>query len=67
MRVEVDPKVCEGNGQCSVVAEEVYDLDDDGYAFVRASCQDTVPEELEEAARDGAAACPVQAITVLEW
>jgi len=66
MRVEVDPKVCEGHGQCFVVAEEVYDLDDDGYAFVRDSCQDTVLEELEEAAQDGAAACPVQAITVLK-
>lgn len=66
MRVEVDPKVCEGNGQCYDVAEEVYDLDGDGYAFVRDSCEDAVPVELHDAAREGAAACPVQAITVHE-
>ncbi len=64
MRVEVDSKVCEGHGQCSVVAEEVYDLDEDGYALIRESSRDAVPPELEEQARDGASACPVQAITV---
>lgn len=63
MRVEVDPKVCEGHGQCNAVAPEVYDLDDDGYSVV------LVPEpgpELEGAAREGAASCPVQAITVTD-
>jgi ferredoxin len=64
MRVEVDSKVCEGHGQCFVVAEEVYDLDEDGYALIRESSRDAVPPELEEQARDGASACPVQAITV---
>jgi len=64
MRVEVDSRVCDGHGQCSVVAEEVYDLDEDGYAQIRESSRDAVPSELEEQARDGASACPVQAITV---
>ncbi|HEX2299021.1 MAG TPA: ferredoxin [Pseudonocardiaceae bacterium] len=31
MRVEVDPDVCEGHGQCHAVASEVYDLDEGGY------------------------------------
>ncbi len=66
MRVEVDSKVCEGHGQCNVVAEEVYDLDEDGYALVRESSRDAVPPELAEQARDGALTCPVQAITVHE-
>ncbi|MQA16047.1 MAG: ferredoxin [Pseudonocardiaceae bacterium] len=63
MRVEVDPNICEGHGQCNAVAPEVYDLDDDGYSVVK------VPEpgpDLEEPAREGAAACPVQAITISE-
>lgn len=64
MRVEVDSKVCEGHGQCNVVAGEVYDLDEDGYALIRESSRYAVPPELEEQARDGASACPVQAITV---
>ena len=66
MRVEVDSKVCEGHGQCYEVAEEVYDLDEDGYALIRESCRDAVPPALEEQARDGALACPVQAVTVYE-
>ena len=66
MRVEVDSKVCEGHGQCNVVAEEVYDLDEDGYALIRESSRDVVPPELEEQARNGASVCPVQAITVYE-
>lgn len=66
MRVEVDSNVCEGHGQCNVVAEEVYDLDEDGYALIRESSRNAVPPELEEQARDGASACPVQAITVYE-
>ncbi|MDQ3886414.1 MAG: ferredoxin [Actinomycetota bacterium] len=66
MRVEVDSRICEGHGQCYEVAEDVYDLDEDGYALVRESSRDAVPPELEEQARDGAAACPVQAITIYE-
>lgn len=66
MRVEVDPRICEGHGQCFAVGEEVYDLDEDGYSFVREEASGEVPSELEEQARDGAAACPVQAITVHE-
>ncbi|MDQ3153459.1 MAG: ferredoxin [Actinomycetota bacterium] len=66
MRVEVDPNICEGHGQCFTVGEAVYGLDDEGYSFVREDVKDEVPAELEEQARDGAAACPVQAITVHE-
>lgn len=61
MKVEVDPKICEGHGQCNAVAPEVYDLDDDGYSVVLVS---EPGADLEGPARGGAAACPVQAITV---
>ncbi|MGH3980931.1 MAG: ferredoxin [Pseudonocardiaceae bacterium] len=63
MRVEVDPNVCEGHGQCNAVAPEVYDLDDGGYSLIH---QPEVPADLEGQARYGAAACPVMAITVTE-
>jgi ferredoxin len=61
MHVEVDPNICEGHGQCQAVAPEVYDLDDDGYCLIRNA---EVPPDLESRAREGALACPVQAITV---
>lgn len=61
MRVEVDPNICEGHGQCQAVAPEVYDLDDDGYCLIR---NPEVAPDLESRAREGALACPVQAITV---
>lgn len=61
MRVEVDSNICEGHGQCNSVAPEVYDLDDGGYCLIHNT--DVTPE-LEPHAREGALACPVQAITV---
>lgn len=62
MRVEVDPNVCEGHGQCNAVAPEVYDLDDGGYCLIR---NPEVTPDLEPQAEAGAQACPVQAITVI--
>lgn len=62
MRVEVDPNICAGHGQCNAVAPQVYDLDDGGYCLIHNS---EVPLELETAAQEGALACPVQAITVI--
>ncbi|MGH3693086.1 MAG: ferredoxin [Pseudonocardiaceae bacterium] len=61
MRVEVDPNICEGHGQCNAVAPEVYDLDDDGYCLIR---NPEVPPTLHSQAQEGALACPVHAITV---
>lgn len=61
MRVEVDPNVCEGHGQCNAVAPEVYDLDEGGYCLIRSP---EVPPDLEAEAEEGALACPVFAITV---
>ncbi|MDQ4010851.1 MAG: ferredoxin [Actinomycetota bacterium] len=60
MRVEVDPNICEGHGQCNAVAPEVYDLDDGGYCLIHNL---EVAPELESQAQEGALACPVQAIT----
>ncbi|MGH4014258.1 MAG: ferredoxin [Pseudonocardiaceae bacterium] len=61
MRVEVDPNICEGHGQCNATAPEVYDLDEGGYCLIRTP---EVPPHLESLAEEGAQACPVYAITV---
>jgi len=62
MRVEVDPTICEGHGQCHAVAPDVYDLDDGGYCLIH---DPEVKPDLESQAEAGAQACPVQAITVI--
>lgn len=62
MRVEVDPTICEGHGQCQAVAPEVYELDDDGYCLIPNS---EIAPDLEAQAEQGALACPVRAITVI--
>lgn len=61
MRVEVNPDICAGHGECNAVAPEVYDLDEGGYCLIQ---NPEVPPELQSRAEEGALACPVQAITV---
>ncbi len=61
VRVEVNPNICEGHGQCNAVAPEIYDLDEGGYCLIN---NPEVPADAESQAEQGALACPVQAITV---
>ena len=50
MRVEVDHDRCEGNAVCVGIAPDVFDLDDDDYAVVKA---DPVPADQEARHRAG--------------
>ena len=61
LRVTVDRGRCCGYGLCAQVCPQVYKLDADGLVFLES---DMVPEGLEEEAREGAAACPAEAIVV---
>lgn len=63
VRVRAHPGLCQGWGNCHRFAPEVYSLDEEGFLDVHLL---EVPEELARAARLGAAACPEQAITVIE-
>ena len=63
MKVSVDAGKCQGHTLCHLVAPQLFGLDDeDGHAFVLA---DRVPAELETQARQAAAGCPEEAITVV--
>jgi ferredoxin len=62
VRVEVDPTMCEGHGQCNAVAPEVYDLDEGGFCVINSS---EVLRDLESQAEQGALACPMLAITII--
>lgn len=62
MRVVVDQEKCQGHNRCVVVAEELFEIDDLGYASAKGD--GSVPPELEEKARMAVANCPEFAITI---
>lgn len=63
MLIRVDTDRCSGHARCQALAPQVYELDELGYNVTPLK---EVPPELEDAARRGAAACPEQAITLVE-
>lgn len=62
MRVVVPEGLCQGHGQCTMAAPDIYILDDDGYVEADGS---EVPPGEEARAERGASACPERAITLL--
>ena len=65
MKITVDEARCSGHGRCYDVSPEVYTSDDEGYCAQKGQTF-TVGDDLADAARMGAAACPEAAITVHE-
>ncbi|TQR87298.1 ferredoxin [Mycobacterium hodleri] len=59
MRVEVDRDRCEGNAVCVGIAPDLFDLDDEDYAVIKA---DPVPEGQEDVAEQSVAECPRAAL-----
>lgn len=64
MKVSVDDDLCEAHGQCNMIDQELFTLDDEGYSSIG---QDKpVPPGREDSARLGVDACPVQALSITE-
>ena len=61
MQVRVDNQRCEAHGQCWIVDEELFPLDDDGYSALPTGGA-VVPPGREDVARRGVDACPLQAL-----
>ena len=61
LRVSADRSRCCGYGLCAQLCPQVYKLDADGLVYLESGI---VPPELEEEAREGAAACPAEALAV---
>jgi ferredoxin len=59
MRVEVDRDRCEGNAVCVGIAPDLFDLDDEDYAVVKA---DPVQADQEDLAEQAIAECPRAAL-----
>jgi ferredoxin len=63
LKVVANRSACCGYGVCAEICPEVFQLDDNGIVVL---VTDTVPAGLEEKAREGAAACPQNALEVIE-
>ena len=61
MKAIIDLTRCSGHARCYATDPELFQIDDSGYAL---RPEFEVPAGAEEAACDGAAACPERTITV---
>ena len=59
MKIRRDSQRCVGHAQCYAVDPNMFPLDDAGYSILQAL---TVRPEDEQTARNGALACPEQAL-----
>ena len=64
MKIKVDQEKCQGHNRCFVVASELFELDDYGYAHEVGD--GAVAPELEEKARLAVVNCPERAIYIEE-
>jgi ferredoxin len=64
MKVKVDQEKCQGHNRCFVVASDLFELDDYGYAHEIGD--GTVPAGMEEKARLAVVNCPENAINIEE-
>jgi ferredoxin len=65
VKFHVDEALCAGHGLCLSTAPDVFDCDDDGINVAVGKSVELEPG-LETAAREGAEACPEQAIRLFE-
>ena len=64
MKIRVDAGLCQGHARCAALAPALFDLDEDGYAFVRPGREEVPDGDLDALlAIDN---CPEQAIGVDE-
>ena len=69
MKITVDRDRCVGSAYCQRIAPALFDLGDDGIAFVLDSGQPGTGADMgtgAAAAREAEAACPAVAIAILE-
>jgi ferredoxin len=62
VRVRIDAELCQGHQMCAIRGPELFGSDDEGYGIVL--MDGDVRVDLEETARQAAAACPERAVIV---
>ncbi len=61
MKVKVNQEACIGCGACTSVADDLFEINDEGLSTAKVA---EVPADKEQAAKDAAETCPTGAITV---
>jgi len=61
MKTRINKDACIGCGACNVIAEGIFEMDDDGLAKATTS---EVPEDQEENVKDASESCPTGAIEI---
>jgi ferredoxin len=64
MKIKVEGEKCQGHNRCFVVAPDLFEVDDFGYAHE--TNDGVVPPEQEDKARRAVANCPERAIIIVE-
>ena len=63
MKVHVDPERCQGHTLCSMIAPDLFRLDDvDGHS---SATDGEIPADLEAKAAEAIRSCPEQAISII--
>jgi ferredoxin len=63
IRVEVNRETCSGFGNCAVIAESIFDLDDEGLVILK---RQLVADDELELVRRAAYDCPTDSIAYVE-
>jgi ferredoxin len=63
VKVHADRDVCIQAGNCVMVADSVFDQDDDGIVVVLV---DEIPDDDQDKAREAVKLCPSQALTIVD-
>lgn len=63
MKLRVDAEMCQGHSRCYATYPEMFDINDEGTAFVTV---ENIPAEWEDWAHNAIANCPERAIHIEE-
>jgi len=64
MKIHVSQIECSGHGQCTLVNEKLFPLDDDGFSAIEGDLE--IPAGLEQDAARAVDVCPSMAISVID-
>ena len=64
MKINYDREACQGHNRCYMLAPEIFDVDDEGYAILK--LEGEIPAELQEKAQLCVDNCPEYAIELAE-
>lgn len=62
MKIRLDRDLCQGHNRCYLIAPELFDVDDEGYAVLLVEGE--IPAELEHKAQLCVDNCPEYAIEI---